>query len=65
MRYLATTNMGWIVVPVLAIVGAAYVWIVSKLLPYEQPKPEQRRSAAPPDLSATVRARHAPLNGGR
>lgn len=43
MRYFATTNMGWLVVPLLAIIGAAYIWVVGKLLPYEQPKPEQRR----------------------
>ena len=43
MRYLATTNMSWLVVPVLAIVGAAYVWVAGKLLPYEEPKSALRR----------------------
>ncbi|HEV2013091.1 MAG TPA: hypothetical protein VGR77_04310 [Candidatus Dormibacteraeota bacterium] len=31
-----TTNMGWLAVPLLAIVAMGYIWIVSALLGREQ-----------------------------
>ena len=43
MRMALTTNMGWLAVPLLAIVGIAYIWIVSALLGREQ-SPRTRES---------------------
>lgn len=44
MRVLPTVHqMGYLVIPVLLVVAAAFIWIASKLLPYEQPKTQPRR----------------------
>ena len=32
MRYMIGSQMGWIAVPFIFVVGAAYVWIVDRLL---------------------------------
>ena len=36
MRMALTTNMGWLAVPLLAIIAIGYMWIVSALLGREQ-----------------------------
>lgn len=36
MRMALTTNMGWLAVPLLAIVAIGYIWIVSAFLGREQ-----------------------------
>lgn len=36
MRMALTANMGWLAVPLLAIVAIGYIWIVSALLGREQ-----------------------------
>ncbi len=44
MRMALTTNMGWLAIPVVALIGIAYVWVVSALLGREQhPKVEVAR----------------------
>lgn len=44
MRMALTTSMGWLAVPVLAIVAIAYIWIVSALLNRQQsPRTEESR----------------------
>ena len=43
MRVLPTSEMGYLVIPVLLVVAVAYMWIVSKLVHVEQPESEQRR----------------------
>jgi len=36
MRMALTTSAGWLAVPVVALVGIAYMWVVSALLGREQ-----------------------------
>lgn len=36
MRMALTTNMGWLAVPLLALIAIAYIWVVSALLGREQ-----------------------------
>jgi hypothetical protein len=36
MRMALTTNLSWLGVPVVALVGIAYIWVVSALLGREQ-----------------------------
>ena len=43
MRVLPTSEMGYLLIPVLMVVAVAYIWIVSKLMPVEQPTAKQRR----------------------
>lgn len=36
MRMALTSNMGWLAVPLIALIGIAYIWVVSALLGREQ-----------------------------
>jgi hypothetical protein len=36
MRMALTTNLSWLAVPVVALVGIAYIWVVNALLGREQ-----------------------------
>jgi len=36
MRMALTTNLGWLAVPLLALIAIAYIWVVSALLGREQ-----------------------------
>ena len=37
MRVALTTSIGWLAVPLLALVAIGYIWVVSALLGREQP----------------------------
>jgi hypothetical protein len=42
MRYMIGSQMTWAIVPALILVGAAYVWVVSRLLSRKQPEVSMR-----------------------
>lgn len=44
MRYAIGSQLGWIVVPAIILVGAAYVWVVGRLLS-RKPQTDTREQA--------------------
>jgi hypothetical protein len=67
MRMALTTNLSWLGVPVVALVGIAYIWVVSALLGREQhPKVAAARidRAAEPEPTVRVSDTHRPGRAG-